>query len=174
MAHAIWEELAHAIWEEFLDCHSIQHYIPRIADHQLARDLAEWPAVLITGPRDIGKTTTALRQSADALRLDTRIGRQLADADPDAAIEGRPAPLLIDEWQLVPDVLGSVKRAVDHRPEDGWLRSRSNPGPLRDHPTPDTWPGYGTNCLQNGLPVASCSTPVPGAIPSATESKQSR
>ncbi|HEY7324837.1 MAG TPA: hypothetical protein VH520_08415, partial [Streptosporangiaceae bacterium] len=26
---------------------------------------------------------------------------------------GRPVPLLVDEWQLVPEVLGAVKRAVD-------------------------------------------------------------
>lgn len=35
-------------------------------------------------------------------------------ADPDAAITAGPRPVLIDEWQLAPEVLGAVKRAVDH------------------------------------------------------------
>jgi uncharacterized protein len=34
-------------------------------------------------------------------------------ADPDAAIAIGERPLLIDEWQLAPEVLGAVKRAVD-------------------------------------------------------------
>ncbi len=34
-------------------------------------------------------------------------------ADPDAAIAGYEEPLLIDEWQAVPEVLGAVKRAID-------------------------------------------------------------
>lgn len=33
--------------------------------------------------------------------------------DPDAAISQSPFPLLIDEWQVVPEVLGAIKRAVD-------------------------------------------------------------
>lgn len=37
----------------------------------------------------------------------------------DAAIADGPFPLLIDEWQVVPDVLGAVKRAVDERPGPG-------------------------------------------------------
>ncbi len=36
-------------------------------------------------------------------------------ADPDAAIAAGPFPLLIDEWQIVPDVLGAVKRTVDEQ-----------------------------------------------------------
>jgi predicted AAA+ superfamily ATPase len=37
-------------------------------------------------------------------------------ADPDLALRIRDSPLLIDEWQLVPEVLGAVKRAVDDDP----------------------------------------------------------
>ena len=33
--------------------------------------------------------------------------------DPDAAVSHGPFPLLIDEWQVVPEVLGAIKRAVD-------------------------------------------------------------
>ena len=40
-------------------------------------------------------------------------------ADPDAALSAGPFPLLVDEWQVVPEVLGAVKRAVDERPGPG-------------------------------------------------------
>ncbi|WP_376778644.1 AAA family ATPase [Phytoactinopolyspora halotolerans] len=36
-------------------------------------------------------------------------------ADPDGALE-LARPVLLDEWQLVPEVMTAVKRAVDSRP----------------------------------------------------------
>ena len=88
-------------------------YTTRIADSILDRHMAAWPAEFITGPRAVGKTTTALRHSRAALRLDRAAERGLALDDPDAAIREGPFPLLIDEWQHAPDVLLAVKRAVD-------------------------------------------------------------
>lgn len=61
----------------------------------------------------MGKTTTALRYARSALRLDRAAERGLVLDDPDVAIAHGPFPLLIDEWQHVPDVLLAVKRAVD-------------------------------------------------------------
>ncbi|MDE0067429.1 MAG: DUF4143 domain-containing protein [Acidimicrobiaceae bacterium] len=91
----------------------MEAYTDRISDHVLARHLAVWPAEFITGPRAVGKTTTALRHARSALRLDrpAELGVVLDDAD--AAIAEGPFPLLIDEWQHAPDVLAAVKRAVD-------------------------------------------------------------
>lgn len=40
-------------------------------------------------------------------------------ANPDAALRDRAEPLLIDEWQAAPAVLGAVKRAVDVDPRPG-------------------------------------------------------
>lgn len=90
-------------------------YIPRIIDSLLAELLAEHPAVLIVGPRACGKTTTGKRHSAGRLQLDRPQEAAVARADPDAVLEDGPFPLLIDEWQAVPEVLGAVKRAVDER-----------------------------------------------------------
>ena len=89
------------------------NYTLRIADAILARHLSAWPAEFITGPRAVGKTTTALRYARSALRLDRPAERGLALDDPDIAIARGPFPLLIDEWQHAPDVLLAVKRAVD-------------------------------------------------------------
>ncbi|MCY3538854.1 MAG: DUF4143 domain-containing protein [bacterium] len=95
---------------------SIDYYIPRIADRPLARHMEAWPAEFITGPRAVGKTTTALRHARSVLRLDVKAERGLVLDDPDAAIRDGPFPLLIDEWQHAPEVLGAVKRAVDAAP----------------------------------------------------------
>ncbi|MDQ2876072.1 MAG: DUF4143 domain-containing protein [Actinomycetota bacterium] len=88
-------------------------YLPRLVDSLIAELLADHPAVLIAGPRACGKTTTGRRHSTGRLRLDRPAEAAAARADPDAALADGPFPLLIDEWQLVPDVLGAVKRAVD-------------------------------------------------------------
>ncbi len=93
----------------------IAEYIPRIADLSLARHLDAWPAEFITGPRAVGKTTTALRHAESVLRLDNASERGIVLDDPDAALREGPFPLLIDEWQHAPEVLGAVKRAVDSK-----------------------------------------------------------
>lgn len=53
------------------------------------------------------------------LRLDRPAEAAVARADPDAALAGGPFPLLVDEWQIVPEVLGAIKRAVDEGPGAG-------------------------------------------------------
>ena len=91
-------------------------YLPRLLD-RVVRDAFDpvdgVPAVLVVGPRGCGKTTTASRHAATTLRLDRPNERGVVTADPDAAIAAGPRPLLLDEWQLAPEVLGAVKRAVD-------------------------------------------------------------
>ena len=91
----------------------IDTYIVRIADGTLTHHLGAWPAEFITGPRAVGKTTTALRYARSAWRLDRPDERGLVLDDPDVAIAEGPFPLLIDEWQHAPEVLPAVKRAVD-------------------------------------------------------------
>ncbi|MGL5829512.1 MAG: AAA family ATPase, partial [Angustibacter sp.] len=88
-------------------------YLERIADQTLQQVLRELPALMITGPRACGKTTSARRLAADALHLDDPVVAAAVAADPDAALRRSREPLLIDEWQEVPSVLGAVKRAVD-------------------------------------------------------------
>jgi predicted AAA+ superfamily ATPase len=88
-------------------------YLPRLVDPVLADLILDHPAILLVGPRACGKTTTAYRHCANRLRLDRPAEAAVVRADPDAAIADGPFPLLIDEWQAVPDVLGAVKRAVD-------------------------------------------------------------
>ena len=84
-----------------------------MADARIAF-LAESPAALfITGARATGKTTTARRHAATVIRLDNADEAAAVRADPDAALRDVQPPVLLDEWQAVPEVLGAVKRAVD-------------------------------------------------------------
>ena len=103
--------------------------------------LAESPAALfITGARATGKTTTARRHAATVIQLDNADEAAAVRADPDAALRHLQPPVLLDEWQVVPEVLGAVKRAVDSDRTSGrFILS----GSVRSARDPALWPGTG-------------------------------
>lgn len=115
-------------------------YRPRLADARLTELIAEFPAILVIGPRAVGKTTTARRFAAETVRLDSPAEAGAFLADPDAALRGREEPVLLDEWQEVPEVLGAVRRAVDSDPRPGrFLLTGSVRAALEQR----LWPGTG-------------------------------
>jgi hypothetical protein len=114
-------------------------YVSRIVDRTLKTGLAHFAGMLMTGPRAVGKTRTGLEFAASQLRLDDPDDRNLCRADPTGAIAGEP-PLLIDEWQMVPQVLQSVKRRIDDRPIPGQFIVT---GSARNDLLTDMWPGTG-------------------------------
>lgn len=87
-------------------------YERRVIDDLLDEHFLQLPAILLDGPKAIGKTSTALQRSATEHRLDVEPEYQRAMIDPDWAITGSK-PVLIDEWHRVPKTWDSVKRAVD-------------------------------------------------------------
>ncbi len=115
-------------------------YIPRYLDGALDALLTELPALMLTGPRGCGKTTTAIRRAASVMRLDRPDEAAAFRADPDAVLAAQPTPVLIDEWQLVPESMGAVKRAVDARTGAGRFLLT---GSVRSRLGVDGWPATG-------------------------------
>ena len=115
-------------------------YLTRLVDPWIAEVLASAPAVMITGARAAGKTTTALRHASSVVRLDNEQEAGPFRADPDAALRDRPEPVLLDEWQECPEVLGAVKRAVDTERRAGRFILT---GSVHSDTDPALWPGVG-------------------------------
>ena len=115
-------------------------YMPRLIEPLITELLSELPALLVVGPRATGKTTTAARHAAGIVRLDRADEAASFRANPDVALRGLPEPVLLDEWQAVPEVLGAVKRAVDSDNRPGrYLLT----GSVRADIDTETWPGTG-------------------------------
>lgn len=93
-------------------------YRRRIIDDELDDLFGSLPAILLDGPKGVGKTATALQRCRTARRLDRPADATLLAADPDL-IATDPPPVLVDEWHLVPAVFDAVKRLVDHDPRGG-------------------------------------------------------
>jgi predicted AAA+ superfamily ATPase len=87
-------------------------YVRRIVDDELDAVLPQLPAVMLDGPKGVGKTETALQRAQTVWRLDEPAQLAIIEADPGIVSTG-PAPVLIDEWQRFPAVWDTVKRAVD-------------------------------------------------------------
>ena len=82
--------------------------------------------LLITGPRQVGKTTLLLSvkpSSMEYVTLDDKVLREQAINDPKLFLEEHPAPLLIDEAQYAPNLFSYIKINVDKSDKNGmyWL-----------------------------------------------------
>lgn len=97
---------------------STSNYVRRVIDEELDELLPELPAVLLDGPKGVGKTATAERRCATVRRLDVAAERLIVEADPFLVGSDDP-PVLIDEWQWVPGVFDAVRRLVDQDPSGG-------------------------------------------------------
>lgn len=101
---------------------AVDDYRPRIADDLLAERLAHAGAVEIRGPKWCGKTETALQVASSAVMLqdqDTREANlRLAKTKPSILLRGEK-PVLIDEWQDVPQLWDAVRFAVDRERRAG-------------------------------------------------------
>jgi hypothetical protein len=127
-------------------------YKSRLVDGPLAELFTQLPALLVVGPRAAGKTTSARRLASTMVRLDVPAEAAAFRFDADAALAAMPNPVLLDEWQEVPELMGAVRRAVDADPRPGRFLLT---GSARARRGIDAWSGIGrvVNMRMYGLTV---------------------
>lgn len=92
-----------------------KNYLKREAE-TLLRDAADqFPAVLVTGPRQAGKTTLLENFFSDYswASLDDLEVREKAINDPELFFSLFPPPVVIDEIQYAPNLLSYIKLRID-------------------------------------------------------------
>ncbi len=107
-------------------------YIKRAAECMIARVSEMFPVLLVTGPRQVGKTTLlqklAEEQKADGIErkyvtLDDPDARYLAKRDPALFLQRYSPPVLGDEIQYATELFPYIKMSVDRSKQKGsfWL-----------------------------------------------------
>jgi len=97
-------------------------YKTRFLERQVARAVRLFPVVVVTGPRQTGKTSMLLKigrelfPGIDVVSFDTPTDVDAFRRDPLLFMANHPGPLFLDEIQHVPDILPYVKQAVDRKP----------------------------------------------------------
>jgi len=98
---------------------------PRFLAVAIRKALRTFPAVVVTGPRQSGKTTLLRSLCAKTHRfvsLENPDLRLLAREDPKAFLDRFPPPVIVDEIQYVPELLSYIKTRIDEKRKPGqWL-----------------------------------------------------
>ncbi len=94
------------------------HFIERSIEPVIRRAAKEFPAIVLTGPRQSGKTTLLKHIFGDKYRyvsLEPPDIRMAATEDPRGFMEIYPPPVIFDEIQYVPNLLPYIKEKIDAR-----------------------------------------------------------
>jgi len=103
------------------------NYIKRNLENVVSHVTKEYPVVLVTGPRQVGKTTMLQKLMEGTERgyvtLDDLNERNIAKTDPELFLQLHKPPVLIDEIQYAPELFTYIKIHVDknHEPGAFWL-----------------------------------------------------
>ncbi|MCR5151083.1 MAG: ATP-binding protein [Clostridiales bacterium] len=103
------------------------NYVHRELERKFLKMNDNFKAVLVTGARQVGKTTM-LRHLAEGtertyVTLDNNAARRLAQSDPVLFFQTYKPPLLIDEIQRAPELFEQIKIICDESDENGlfWI-----------------------------------------------------
>lgn len=98
-------------------------FIERHAEKTIERMSQSFPAVLVTGARQTGKTTLLKnvtdKKSVGYLTFDDPMEEQSAKNDPQSFIDFHPSPFLFDEVQYVPELFRYLKIEIDKNRHNG-------------------------------------------------------
>lgn len=92
-------------------------YYQRHIEKKILEAKSMFKVLLITGPRQVGKTTTLkhlFKDSYNYVTLDDVTELTIAKEDPKLFFMNHPLPLIIDEVQLAPSLFREIKRIVDN------------------------------------------------------------
>ena len=100
-------------------------YVKRNIEDAISMATANFPVVMLTGPRQVGKTTVIKNcdQNRKYVTLDNLSDRKLAVEDPELFLQKYQPPVLIDEVQYAPNLFSAIKVEVDQKQRNGmyWL-----------------------------------------------------
>lgn len=101
-------------------------FISRTLSKCIHKTSASFPVLLLTGPRQVGKTTlleTCAEAGRNYVTLDDLEQRSLAQSDPALFLQRHKTPLIIDEIQYAPELFSAIKIVVDQarQPALFWL-----------------------------------------------------
>jgi predicted AAA+ superfamily ATPase len=98
---------------------------PRVLAKTILKALKTFPAIVVTGPRQSGKTTLLKMLFSKTHRfvsLENPDVRMRAKEDPLGFLEENPPPVIFDEIQYVPELLSYIKTRIDQKRKPGqWL-----------------------------------------------------
>ncbi len=89
---------------------------PRVASQRLRRLLSQFPAVVVAGARQVGKSTLLrheLEGEAEFVVFDPVVDVENARRDPDLFLDNHRTPLVLDEIQFAPELVPALKRRID-------------------------------------------------------------
>ena len=91
-------------------------YVTRTLEPYVSKAAEEFPAVILTGPRQSGKTTMLKHLFGEEYRyasLELPDVREAALSDPRGFLQMHPHPVIFDEVQYAPALLPYIKERID-------------------------------------------------------------
>ena len=116
----------------------MQKYLERIVEKKFLRKNEDSPVVLVTGARQVGKTTMLEQMSKGQERtyvtMDDLNVRAMALKDPVMFFQNFKPPIVIDEVQYAPNLFSQIKLMVDKNKKAGefWLTGSQNYGLMKN------------------------------------------
>jgi predicted AAA+ superfamily ATPase len=110
----------------------MKEYFNRLVENQIKDTLSAMGAVLIQGPRAVGKSTTSRRLSKSSISIDESLHlTEIAKGNPEIILKG-DTPRFIDEWQLAPPLWNAVRHEIDTRQETAQFILAGSASPTTD------------------------------------------